>query len=67
MNHRKRVGVIGTFVWDVIHGRDLKSAPVEEWGGITYALAQLLITRGMLASSGTGVPACKPGDWAGTS
>jgi uncharacterized membrane protein YhhN len=34
---------------------------------ITYALAQLLITRGMLATSGTGVPACKPGDWAGTS
>lgn len=35
---RKRLGVIGTFVWDVIHGRDPRSAPVEEWGGITYAL-----------------------------
>ena len=35
---RKRVGVIGTFVWDVIHGRRARSAPVEEWGGITYAL-----------------------------
>src|SRR5687767_15043140 len=35
---RKRVGVIGTFVWDVIHGRGPRSAPVEEWGGITYAL-----------------------------
>jgi hypothetical protein len=37
-----RVGVIGTFVWDVIHGRDagvVRRAPVEEWGGITYALA----------------------------
>ena len=34
----KRVGVIGTFVWDVIHGRDPRDAPVEEWGGITYAL-----------------------------
>jgi hypothetical protein len=36
---RKRLGVIGTFVWDVIHGRDPRSAPVEEWGGITYALS----------------------------
>lgn len=35
----KRVGVIGTFVWDVIHGRDPSQATVEEWGGITYALA----------------------------
>jgi pfkB family carbohydrate kinase len=35
----KRVGVIGSFVWDVIHGRDPRSAPVEEWGGITYALS----------------------------
>lgn len=36
---KKRLGVIGTFVWDVIHGRDVRDAPVEEWGGITYALA----------------------------
>ncbi|MFI5309685.1 MAG: carbohydrate kinase family protein [Gemmatimonadales bacterium] len=35
----KRVGVIGTFVWDVIHGRDPRRVPVEEWGGITYALS----------------------------
>jgi hypothetical protein len=33
------VGVIGTFVWDVIHGRDTAIAPMEEWGGITYALS----------------------------
>ncbi len=39
MTHRKRLGVIGTFVWDVIHGRDPMSAPVQEWGGITYALS----------------------------
>ncbi len=26
-------------VWDRIHARDLRSEPVEEWGGITYALA----------------------------
>lgn len=38
---RKRVGVIGSLVWDVIHGRDSRSVPVEEWGGITYALAGL--------------------------
>ena len=31
--------MIGTFVWDVIHGRDPPSAPVQEWGGITYALS----------------------------
>ncbi|MBI1808487.1 MAG: hypothetical protein HYR75_01205 [Gemmatimonadetes bacterium] len=36
---RKRMGVIGTFVWDVIHGRDPARSPVEEWGGITYALS----------------------------
>ena len=38
---RRRVGVIGTFVWDVIHGRDRRQLPVEEWGGITYALSGL--------------------------
>jgi hypothetical protein len=42
MNGRKkRVGVIGTFVWDVIHGRDRRAVPVEEWGGISYTLAGL--------------------------
>ena len=38
---KKRLGVIGSFVWDVIHGRDPRNAPVEEWGGITYALGAL--------------------------
>ena len=38
---RKRLGVIGTFVWDIIHGRDPRDTPVEEWGGITYALGAL--------------------------
>ena len=37
----QRLGVIGTFVWDVIHGRDTRDVPVEEWGGITYALGAL--------------------------
>ncbi len=36
---RRRLGVIGTFVWDVIHGRDVRNAPFEEWGGVTYALS----------------------------
>ncbi len=36
---RRRVGVLGTFVWDIIYGRDPRSGPVEEWGGITYALS----------------------------
>jgi pfkB family carbohydrate kinase len=36
---RRRVGVLGTFVWDIIYGRDPRAGPVEEWGGITYALS----------------------------
>jgi hypothetical protein len=44
-----RLGVIGTFVWDVIHGRDPRNAPVEEWGGISYSLA--------------GLDAALPADW----
>jgi hypothetical protein len=37
----RRVGVIGSLVWDTIHGRDPSMPPVEEWGGIAYALAGL--------------------------
>jgi hypothetical protein len=36
-----RVGVIGSLVWDEIHGRDPSAGVVEEWGGIAYALASL--------------------------
>ncbi|MDQ3697903.1 MAG: PfkB family carbohydrate kinase [Gemmatimonadota bacterium] len=36
---KRRLGVIGSFVWDTIYGRDPRSEPVEEWGGITYALS----------------------------
>jgi hypothetical protein len=46
---RRRVGVIGTFVWDTIYGRDQRSQPVEEWGGVTYALS--------------GLDAALPDDW----
>lgn len=37
----KRMGVIGTMVWDTIYGRDPRASAAEEWGGIAYALAAL--------------------------
>lgn len=37
----KRIGVIGSMVWDTIHGRDPMQPAIEEWGGIAYALAAL--------------------------
>jgi hypothetical protein len=37
----KRLGVIGSMVWDVIYGRGPSGDPVEEWGGATYALCGL--------------------------
>lgn len=48
----KRLGVIGTLVWDHIWYREAGAArnqPVEEWGGIAYSLAALAAHR--------------PGDW----
>jgi hypothetical protein len=36
-----RIGIIGSLVWDLIYGRDALAPPVEEWGGIAYALAGL--------------------------
>jgi hypothetical protein len=36
-----RVGVLGSLVWDEIHGRDPLAPPVEEWGGVAYALAAM--------------------------
>lgn len=44
-----RVGIIGSLVWDEIHGRDPLAPPIEEWGGIAYALA--------------GMDAALPADW----
>jgi len=38
MTRKRRLGVIGSIVWDVIYGRDSRSSPIEEWGGISYAL-----------------------------
>jgi hypothetical protein len=45
----KKVGVVGSLVWDEIHGRDPAAPPVEEWGGIAYALG--------------GLDAALPDDW----
>ncbi len=36
-----KVGILGSLVWDQIYGRDRLAAPVEEWGGVAYALAGL--------------------------
>ena len=36
-----KLGVVGSLVWDEIHGRDPTTGVVEEWGGIAYALASL--------------------------
>jgi hypothetical protein len=58
-----RVGVIGSFVWDVIYGRAQAGAsantPVEEWGGISYALSGL---DAALADDWEIVPIIKVGD-----
>lgn len=44
-----KVGVIGSLVWDLIHGRDPLAPPTEEWGGVAYALG--------------GLDASLPADW----
>ena len=36
-----KVGVVGSMVWDVIHGRSPGEGVVEEWGGIAYALSAM--------------------------
>ena len=36
-----RLGILGTMVWDRIFARDGRGAPIEEWGGISYALAAM--------------------------
>jgi len=37
------LGVLGTLVWDTIRNRDIRSEPVEEWGGIGYSLEALTV------------------------
>jgi hypothetical protein len=44
-----KLGILGSLVWDMIYGRDPAAPPVEEWGGIAYALG--------------GFDAALPADW----
>ena len=37
----KRLGVVGTMVWDTILHRDAREQPIYEWGGICYGLSAL--------------------------
>lgn len=37
----KRLGVVGTMVWDTIFYRDVREHPAHEWGGICYGLSAL--------------------------
>jgi hypothetical protein len=53
-----KVGIIGSLVWDLIYGRDPLAPPVEEWGGIAYALAALDVS---LAPNWEIVPLIKVG------
>jgi sugar/nucleoside kinase (ribokinase family) len=39
----RRLGVLGTLVWDRIVDQDGNRKPVEEWGGIAYALEALSV------------------------
>jgi sugar/nucleoside kinase (ribokinase family) len=55
---RRVLGVVGTMVWDRIADRDGRAHPVEEWGGIAYALSAL---RAALPSSWTILPIVKIG------
>jgi sugar/nucleoside kinase (ribokinase family) len=58
MEGRSTLGVIGTLVWDRIIDRDGRSEPVEEWGGIAYALSAL---RAALPDSWSILPIVKVG------
>lgn len=42
----KRLGVVGSMVWDTIYDRDPAQPAIEEWGGISYSLAALDATIG---------------------
>lgn len=52
------LGVVGTLVWDRILDRDGRAVPVEEWGGIAYALSAL---RAALPPAWTVLPIVKVG------
>ncbi|MEJ2541482.1 MAG: carbohydrate kinase family protein [Gemmatimonadota bacterium] len=54
----RRLGVLGTLVWDVIHQRDGREMALEEWGGLAYALAAV---SGALPEGWVAVPLIKVG------
>ena len=58
MGPTRTLGVIGTLVWDRIVDRDGRSEPVEEWGGIAYAVSAL---RAALPDSWSILPILKVG------
>ena len=41
----RRLGILGTMVWDRIWSRDVRTGPIEEWGGLSYALAAASAAR----------------------
>ncbi len=53
-----KLGILGSLVWDVIYGRDPAAPPVEEWGGVAYALGGM---DAALAEDWTLVPLIKVG------
>lgn len=53
-----KLGVVGTMVWDRILDRDGRTHPVEEWGGIAYALSAL---RAALPATWSILPIVKVG------
>ncbi|MCG6956532.1 MAG: carbohydrate kinase family protein [Gemmatimonadetes bacterium] len=58
MPGRRTLGVVGTLVWDRILDRDGRAHPIEEWGGIAYALSAL---RASLPEEWTVLPIVKVG------
>jgi len=56
---KRRIGVLSSFVWDVIYNRDPLAPAVEEWGGIAYGLSGL---DAALSDDWEIVPIIKVGD-----
>lgn len=54
----RTLGAVGTLVWDRIIERDRRVEPVEEWGGMAYALSAL---RAALPHDWTVLPIVKVG------
>ena len=59
MGRPRRIGVLGTLIWDKIYQRDGRREPVEEWGGISYGLESLAVA---LPAGWTILPILKVGE-----